>query len=301
MKRRTEGRHWVHQPKRGSRFLLRLMLWISIHFGWPMARVLLALIAVYFFLTSARTRTASQDFLRRVFGRPPVMREVFRHIASFASVLLESMFLVAGRAENFEIGIEGLESLTSVLAAGRGCVLLGAHFGSFEVLRTVARHAPVPVRPVMFRRRSDIFTQMLEELDPVRAAQVIELGTPEAMLQVREAAARGEIVGMLADRALAKQKLVEVPFFGELAAFPLGPWIVAASLDVPILLFYGIRTGPRRYIVQFEPLVDRLNIPPTKRTTELQRWVARYAIALETRCRAHPFNWFNFYPFWNAS
>ena len=27
-------------------------------------------------------------------------------------------------------------------------------------------------------------------------------------------------------------------------------------------------------------------------------WVARFAASLEERCRAHPFNWFNFYPFW---
>ena len=64
------------------------------------------------------------------------------------------------------------------------------------------------------------------------------------------------------------------------------------------MLFYGIRTGPRRYTVQFEPFADRITLHRATRSADLEAWVARFAASLEKRCRAYPFNWFNFYPFW---
>jgi predicted LPLAT superfamily acyltransferase len=276
------------------------MLWITLHLGWAVSRGLLVFIALYFFLTSARARAASRDFLSRALGHRGSAWDAFRHIFTFASVILENVFLLSGRTAKFDIGIEGLDSLTASLANGRGCILLGAHLGSFEVLRCIGRASPVVVRPVMHRRNFRVIA-LLEALDPALAGAVIELGTPAAMLRVREALARGEIVGMLADRALGAQKMVDVPFLGSPAPFPTGPLIVAASLDVPILLFYGIRVGPRRYIVQFEPFAERIVLRRATRLADLKPWVARFAASLDTRCRAYPFNWFNFYPFWESS
>ncbi len=288
---------WTLRGERGSRTLMRLMLWITLHLGWDVARGLLVIITAYFFLTSAQARGASRDFLGRALGREPDWRDEFRHIFAFASVIMESVFLLAGRTRRFTIAIEGLDALKAVLALQRGCILLGAHLGSFEVLRTIAHDAPVPVRPVMLRRNFRMMT-LLEALDPPLAAAVIELGSPAAMLRVKEALARGEIVGMLADRTLGEQNLVEAQFLGSPALFPAGPMMVAARLGAPIMLFYGLRTGPRRYVVQFEPFADRIELHRGRGVAELQPWVARFAASLEARCRAYPFNWFNFYPFW---
>ena len=94
---------------------------------------------------------------------------------------------------------------------------------------------------------------------------------------------RGELVGMLADRSLDERKCVRVPFLGAEASFPLGPLMVAASLSVPVLLFFGIRTGPRRYRVEFVPLAERIAVPRGERAAALERAVARYASELEAR------------------
>ena len=64
----------------------------------------------------------------------------------------------------------------------------------------------------------------MERLDPTLADAIIEIGTPEAMLRVRESLARGEMVGILADRAPAGQKMVTVPFLGDPASLPTGPF-----------------------------------------------------------------------------
>ncbi|MGH7101590.1 MAG: hypothetical protein ACREFJ_04255 [Acetobacteraceae bacterium] len=291
--------HWWEQRERGSLLLQRLMIWIAFHLGWPAARALLVGITAYFFVTSACSRRASAEFLRRATSRPARMLDVFRHLHAFAATLLESTFLLARRTEHFRITVEGLDMLIAALAKGRGSVLLGAHFGSFEVLRAVARDAPVAVHPVMYRRATGRLARTLAALDPALAAAIIDLGTPEAVLSMREAVQRGEIVAMLADRTVGTEKRVSADFLGAPAEFPAGPLIVTAHLDAPVLLFWGIRTGPRRYTVVFEPFAERIVLRRGARADDLRLWVGRYAAKLEARCRANPFNWFNFFPFWH--
>lgn len=295
------GAGWSQQRERGSTWLLRLMLLIAFGVGWHAGRALLLPITGWFLVASPRGRAASREYLGRALGRQASLWDVARHFHTFACAILDRLFLVTGRTRRFRVAISGLEHVQAVLATGRGCVLLGAHLGSFEVLRTVAAAAPVPVRPLMFRRNAGALTRMLDRLDPSLRESVIEIGDAASMLRAREAVERGEIVGLLADRAPEGQRPVEAPFLGRPAFFPAGPFILAAALGVPVLLFHAVRTGPRRYQVRFEPFADRLVLRRASRAADLQAWVARYAAVLEQACLAHPYNWFNFFPFWERS
>jgi predicted LPLAT superfamily acyltransferase len=215
-------------------------------------------------------------------------------------VLLDRLFLLSNRLQYFRIVSTGVDHVTSALAQGRGCVLLGSHLGSFEVLRAFARQSPVPVRVLMYRANTGAYSQVVERLDPTLADAIIGIGTPEAMLRVRESLARGEMVGILADRAPAGQKMVSVPFLGAPALLPTGPLLLCAALGVPIVLFFGVRTGSRRYAIHFEPFADQIVVQRSRRSEEVAGWVRRYAERVEAHCRSYPFNWFNFYDFWGS-
>ena len=89
-----------------------------------------------------------------------------------------------------------------------------------------------------------------------------------------------------------------LPFLGGRAAFPTGPLVLASLLRAPVVLFYGVRTGPRRYDVRFAPFADAIALRRASRAEDVRGWVQLYADALATACRAHPYNWFNFFPFW---
>jgi predicted LPLAT superfamily acyltransferase len=120
------------------------------------------------------------------------------------------------------------------------------------------------------------------------------------MLRVRESLERGEMVGILADRAPAAQKTVTVRFLGDPAPLPVGPLMLCAALGAPVVLFVGVRTGARRYSVQFEQFADRITLERSRRTADITGWVRRYVDRIEAHCRDYPFNWFNFYDFWGS-
>jgi predicted LPLAT superfamily acyltransferase len=291
---------WSKRRERGSATLVQLMIWITLGLGWQVGHALLYPITAYFFLFSRGVRRASDRFLGRALRRRATAREIFRHLFTFSCVLLDRLFLLSDRLQHFQIDVTGLEHVTSALARGRGCVLLGSHLGSFEVLRAFGRQSPVPVRVLMYRANAGSYSRLVERLDPTLVDAIIEIGTPEAMLLVRESLARGEMVGILADRAPDGQKMVTLPFLGAQAAFPTGPFVLCAALGAPVVLFFGIHTGLRRYEVRFEAFADRIVAERATRTEDITRWLRRYVGRLDELGRAYPFNWFNYYDFWDV-
>ena len=291
---------WAAAAERGNPFWTRLGLFLVQRLGWRFGRLLLPPITAWFLVASPRARAASRKYLGLVLGRPAGLRDIARHIHAFACSILDAPFFLARRTADFTVRVSGLEHLDMVVAEGRGCILLGGHLGGFEVLRHVGQGSPVPVRPLMYRRNAGVMTALLERLDPELARAVIPLGEPDSMLQAREAIERGEIIGILADRAVAHDREVVVPFLGRDAGFPAGPFIVAAMLGAPVLSFRGVCTGPRRYEVRFEPFAERIMLRREHRAEDLREVAQRFARFLEQGCRAHPYQWFNFFSFWKA-
>lgn len=292
---------WAATPERGSHAALRLMARIALGLGWPAAHALLHPITLFYLLTSpAAQRRAARRYLARALGRPARWADLWRLYFCFASTLLDRVFLLTGRTQGYRVEIEGLEQLRDAAARGQGLVLLGAHMGSFEALRAVGgAGAPVEVRMLMHTGNAGPADALFDSLDPGRRASVIALGRPEAMLQAREVIERAGVVGILADRAPGPGRMLRVPFLGAPAPFPGGPMTVASILRAPVVLGFGLRTGPRRYRLLFEAFAPAIDLPRAQREAALSAWLARYAARLAEVCREHPDNWFNFYDFWN--
>ena len=294
---------WTNGREHGGPVLVRLIVWLTLRLGWPVGQALLYPITAYFFLTLHDARGQSRRYLARALGRAAGPGDVWRHFFTFACVILDRICFLSNRVARFRIGVAGHQHLEAAVAAGRGCLLLGSHLGSFEVLRAYGRKSPVPVNALMFRGTTGALGRVMEALDPAIRGEVIEIGAPDSMLRVRECLERGEIVGILADRApeIARargERLAAVEFLGAEAVFPTGPFALAAALGVPVILFFGLRLGARAYHIVIEPFADRVALSREGRQAELRALAARYAGRLAAHCRAHPFNWFNFYDFW---
>jgi predicted LPLAT superfamily acyltransferase len=137
--------------------------------------------------------------------------------------------------------------------------------------------------------------EVLHGLHPDIRGRIIAPGTPETMLQVKERLERGDLLGILGDRVVHGEKVVMCRFLGAPTPFPDGPFVLAALLQVPVVLFFGFYLGGKDYLIQFESFAERVTGDPRRRTRDMQPWVERYAKRLEHYCRLYPYNWFNFY------
>lgn len=292
--------HWKLRPERSNMLMLRLMTWVSLRLGRRMARGILYGIAAYFLLLSPSARRASRQYLGRVHPDQRVgWRLQFQHFMAFASVIHDRVYLVNDRFDLYDIHLHGQQLVHSVLEQRRGAFLLGAHLGSFEVLRAVGQQQPgLRLAMVMFEENARKINALLHAINPAAHSHIVPLGKVDSMMVVHELLESGAVVGILADRSLGSDSTRSLPFLGAPAALPVGPFRMAAILRRPVLFMVGLYGGGNRYDIHFETVADFSHIPAGGREAAVHAAMARYVELLEKYCHAAPSNWFNFFDFW---
>lgn len=294
--------YWEHQRERSTLGALYLLIGAALFFGRSLIRIVLWPIVGYFMLTSPSAVRASRYALRRLLGREPSWRDVARHFYYFAACGVDRLYLLRERRHHFDITVTRPPDVAEISTRASGCVLLVAHLGSFEVLRmlgTTQRQLPISI--LMDRKQGQMLLRLLERMNVDFALQVIDAAQrgPELILQLKEALQAGRMVCIMADRARADERAIEVNFCGGTARFPEGPWALATALGAPVILGFGLYRGGRRYTADFELFAERIQIDRRRRAEQLQQWAQRYATRLEHYVRAAPYNWFNYYDYWH--
>ena len=290
---------WMAQSERSHTGIIRLYAWIALKLGRPVARLFLHPISMYFMLFSVDASAASRTYLHKVWGRKPRFSEVYWHYFTFSASVLDRVYLLRGDYDAFDVRTFDEDMVQDMIARGEGGFLVGAHVGSFEVIRSLGREARgLKVRMVMYEENAKKVNSVLQAINPALSQDVIGLGKIDSMMKVERALASGEFVGMLADRTIKGEGTLPVTFLGSPAQIPIGPFRIAAIMKRPVILMFGLYRGGNRYDIYFERLVDMSNVGRAERDTVMKQAVQKYVERLEHYCRLAPYNWFNFYDYW---
>jgi predicted LPLAT superfamily acyltransferase len=300
--RATAG--WSGERERSSIWALHLMRWIAIGCGRTVSRWLLPPISLYFLFAASKVRRASRHYLARALGRPVTWRDVYRHIFYFASTILDRVYFLQERFEKFDVTMVDEKAIHGPVEAGEGVMAVGAHLGSFEALRADAQHRGMRIAMLMYEGNAKMINAALAAAAPRAKLHTIALGQPGAMLTLRHWLDEGGMAGLLADRTLpgqsSRSRTLWLDFLGKPAAFSDGPFRLAAMLRRRVVFCTGLYQGGNRYELRFVQLADFRALGDDR--AEADRQVAealqRYISLLESLCREHPYNWFNFFDFW---
>jgi len=296
---------WTADKERSNLWALRLMRWIAVAAGRPVARLVLHPVTLYFLLVNGKARRASLNYLVRVLGRPTRWLDAYRHIHRFASTILDRVYFLQERFDQFEVTDHGGAALHAQLAQGEGVMLVGAHIGSFEALRATAQGRGVPIAMLMYEENARLINATLAAVAPNVQLHTIALGKPGAMLQLRRWLDDGGLAGLLADRTLPghseRSRTLWLDFLGQPARFSDGPFRLAALLRRRVVFMAGLYHGGNRYELRFVELADfraDADAAGLDLDTRVRDAMQRYVTLLETLCRESPYNWFNFFDFW---
>ncbi len=304
-------RAWTGVAERGSLRALLLMKWIYARFGRRTVMALLSPVVGYFFLTGGAARRASRDYLntlwstargRASLGSRPTWWDSFRHLREFAENIVDSMITWSGDGASIRIDERGSEHLLELVRQGRGGILLSAHLGSSDMLRVLSKQTGIVLNVLSFTRHAARINAFFDQLQPGLPVRLIhfEPGSINVALEIKAAIDRGEFVGILGDRTWKSERgrSVRVSFLGRRTRFPLGPFLLQATLGCPMLLSTCVRTGHGRYSASTEPFAPGLAVSRRGRVKYAEGLAQRYATALERECLRTPYQWFNFFDFW---
>lgn len=295
------GSAWYRLPERSDTFWIQLIAWITLKAGRPMSRLLVYPITLYFVLTSPKPpREASNRFFRRVLERAPTFGDHYRQYHTFAVTLVDRLLVLCGQEDCLELQLEGLHHLEEATASGRGCILVGAHLGSFEIVRALGRlKGGLRVKSIMYGEATPAIMGFYRAVNPGLHEDLITREGPLALMGTDRYLEAGNCVALLGDRVLPGERHAPVAFLGGEARFPQTAALLSHMFGVPIILFTCLNTGWGRYAIHFDPLGVPSGSERRQRTAYVKDVLQRYADRLGHYCRQSPYNWFNFHDVWD--
>lgn len=298
-----QARHWAQVNEATCVLGMRLLFWVCRVFGrWPF-RVVLYPVLMWYIATQSRARRASSSFLQRA-GAAHGFMGVVRHFACFAETMLDKMLLWSGHFDASRVAIHGAEPLLEMIGQKRGALIICSHLGNLELSRVLSLGTPeLKLTVLVHTRHAQAFNALLASLDPrsqLDLMQVTEM-TPATAMQLSERIQAGGIVVIAGDRVPVSPspRVAWAPFFGQPAAFPIGPYVMAAVLGCPVYTMFAVREGDS-HAIHFECLRERVTLPRAAREQALRELAGEFAARLEYHARRSPHEWFNFYDFWQT-
>jgi len=181
----------------------------------------------------------------------------------------------------------GIEHLDKTLAAGRGAVVLGFHFGNWELtgiyLKYKGYDGALIARRIYFHKYDKFIARLRGRYD---ARMIYRDDSPKKML--RELM-EGRILGMLADQDVESVDGVFVDFFGRKAYTPTAPVKLAMTAGTKIVPLFVVRQEDDTHHVVIEEPIDVA--PGESKEEDVMRYTQAWTTLLEKYVRKYPDQW----------
>ena len=288
-KGKTDGTPWM---QRTLKFCLG---WMNL----PFVYTGMSLVVPFYMIFNHQGYISQYHFFRRRLKYNPIKAfwNVYLNHFSFGQIILDR-FAVYGGA-TFKLQIDNYDLFKKCQNAPEGFVQLSSHVGNFELAGYMLSPDPKSIFALVFGGESE---EVMKNRERVLGLQNIHLiPVREDMSHVyilNSALAEGNIVSMPGDRMFGSNKSVKCQFFGVDTEFPLGPFIMAASRNTPVLNIFVMKES----VYQYHTYVMPITLPEGQEKGSIHQrataMVQVFASQLEDIVRRYPHQWFNYYEFW---
>ncbi len=306
----SDTEHWAQLKEAGTLRGFHFLLWVHKVFGRGIFSACLYPVMLYFLLARKVARRASLDFLTTHYHYAPQRwktkpgyRHVYRHFMAFGQAILEKLLAWSTEIAEEEFLIEDQAAVDDLLNDPRGQLIIGTHLGNLEYCRGfMQRYKNKAINVLLYDQHAANFVKMMQHVNNdsrMRVYQVTELDIP-TVLQLKTKVDNGEWLFIAGDRVpvSGRERTVNTTFMGRAAPLPIGPYMLAQTLQCPVKLMFSYRLKDK---VKFRvvPFAERVTLPRADREGAVRQYAQQFANDLEKQCVEAPFQWFNFYCFWS--
>lgn len=306
--------HWAKQQERGS----KSALWITRHLvsycpAWLLIPIVY-LVVIYFYLTAPTARRSVAHYQQLLVQTFPDLAltlrlkgSVFRQFYAFAISIIDRFAAWQGRINYEDLVIHDVDNLYQDIDKPkencRGQIFVCSHLGNIEICRAlVKKHPYIVLNVLMHSAHAMKFNQALNDAGAsrIRVIQVTALDVG-MMMHLNDCVNKGEWLAIAADRVpLRGEKIVTASFLGQKAYWPQGVWLMAGLLKVQVNTLFCLKQQ-ERYHLYLHRFVSSISWQRHKRDECIQQYIELYAQQLASYCAKAPWQWFNFFDFWNQN
>ena len=318
----NEGQiHWADEKEAiKSNKPLKLLLVLFKHLpGW-IVRSLIHPVSFFYLIFSSRARIETQRYQKLLKeytnGESPKKISSYRQILSFSLCVLEKMqgWLGQFNSTKIEYQDDDIKGLLDQLKEGKGAVLITSHLGNMELMRSLSDYNrqlvghEVPIVVIMELSVTEQFTKTLNEINPNVALNVVDSSSigPDTICYLIEQIEKGALVILAGDRtsAHARDRLIVRDFLGKPAPFPYGTYLIPFLMKAPVYYMFGLRTKTSIFNPKYEIYIEKSHIDyccgRAERENNINDCCSEFIGKLEKYCKKYPYQWYNFYNFWNV-
>jgi predicted LPLAT superfamily acyltransferase len=305
----TSESHWAGTRDAGSLLGMRVLVAVYRIGGVWLFRFFLAPVVCCYALLHSRARRASRDYrwrMHRFNPEFPAPRpwHFIRHLWNFAVTLLDKLRVWMGDITREDVVLHNSRIIDELLSSRQGALILISHLGNFEVCQALSESRPgLRLTSLRHTKKAEKFNRILREFNSdsqIELLQVTDLDI-SAAIRLNERISAGEFIAIAADRiAIDNGRTVVRNFLGYPACFPLGPFALATALQAPVVTIHCIKVAGR-YHIHFEYLWRGGAVARTERHKQQDALINIYVERLEYFCQEAPWQWYNFFPFWEPT
>lgn len=287
---------------RGGSTGYAIFIFLIKHCGVKAAYALLWLVVPYFVVFAPSATHSSWRYWRRIHkeGVFKSFCRLFQHYYRFGQVIIDKVATSSGLESKYTFEFDGVDEMESVLKSDKGAIMIGAHFGNWEVSRVFMKEFGKKINVVMLDAEYEKIKEKLEDVMGQRTFGVIPVSKDniDHIFAINTALNSGEFVCFQGDRYLNDERVENVNFLGEKADFPVGPYQLGAKMGVDVFFFFVVRQNGMKYRISAVKATKYLEADRKGRQSAL---LGEYLEVLESQVNNNPEQWFNFYDFWNFS
>ncbi len=305
----TQAEHWADIKESTTITGVRLMVNVYRYGGNFLFRVFLLPVIIFYFIANSGARRASLQYLTRLHrfdASMPVPRlsDSFKIFWQFGQAILDKFAVWMGRIERLDAQIYNDDLIDELLEQKQGAILLTSHLGNFEICRALSQtHPGVKLTVLVHTKHAEKFNAILNDFDDEQAIELLQVSDMSVSTSIRlsEKLANGEFIAIAADRVpINSPATISHDFLGHKAPFPAGPFVMASVLGAPVLMLNCIKLQGR-YNIFFDKLSEGKRLGRKARDQHIQMLSAGYVQRLQELVKLAPYQWFNFYDFWQVT
>ena len=281
---------------RGAVIGYKIFIFFIHKLGIRSAYLLLYFVAFYFLLFSFKgSQAIFYYFHKRLgFSKLKSIFKVYRNYYTFGQTIIDRVAISSGLRDKFTYEFDGENILIDLLNRKQGGILISAHVGNFEIAEFFFNEMDgfSQINLVTTDREHAEIREYLERIELKSEIKFILIREDLShVFEINNAINNNELICFTGDRYFEGQKTLTMDFLGKEAKFPAGTFLLGSRLKVPVVFVYVMKESTKHY-----HLYTREAEFKSRNAQDLLR---KYTESITWILKKYPYQWFNYYDFWD--